>query len=235
MSLLLFYKKKELVKGATTSCPYCGSHNCRVTSSINYLSFIVLPVAALKVEPCYTCISCGRTTQGDEQSQQAAPKVSKYRILNKFIGLPILLAAFGANAWYQTHQQELQQLYRTQPQTHDVMFVDNFRLTSDVGESHYPYRIAKIVDIDPNANIATVSLSNVSYNNVSRAIRDFSSKGHLYNSFFLRKTIELPIKSIQNRQVVVSMERPFNPIDVEKLQSTIEFNKKFAESPYYKK
>ena len=234
MSLFLFYKRKELIKGESTSCPYCGSNNCRVTSSVNYISFIVLPLTPLKVEPCYTCISCGRTTHGDERSLLMAPKVSKFRILNKFIGLPILLAAFGANAWYQNHQQELQQLYRNQPQAHDVMFVDNFRLTSDLGESHYPYRIAKIVDIDPDAKSATVSLSNVSYNNVSRAIRDFSSKGHLYNSFFLRKTIQVPIASLQNKQLVVSMERPFNPIDVEKLQSTIEFNKKYGEIPYYK-
>ncbi|MCG7548594.1 hypothetical protein [Pseudoalteromonas sp. Of7M-16] len=128
--------------------------------------------------------------------------------------------------------EKLQYQFRLQPQKNDVLFIDNFKLSTEPTQVLYPYRMAKITKVDNKKQTMSIVLSSLGYRSISRANRDFVVRRHLFSSYFYGEEVELSVKTLLDEEKVIKIKRPFNLLDVENLHNDVEFEKKFEEFPY---
>ncbi|KZN45242.1 hypothetical protein N476_04325 [Pseudoalteromonas luteoviolacea H33] len=162
------------------------------------------------------------------------PRVSKIRVFNKFIGIPIAIVIFFMVQVYNQSLERVQQQFRLHPQKNDVLFINNFKITAEPRQVLYPYRIAKITKVDVEDQTLSFALSNLRYKNMSRVKRDFVVQRYLFNSYFDEKELKVPIKTMFDEEKVIKINRPFEPLDVENLHGDVEFDKSFEEVPRIK-
>ncbi|MCF6440735.1 hypothetical protein L1077_14965 [Pseudoalteromonas luteoviolacea] len=192
---------------------------------------MMLPVFPTGLSRCYSCSNCLKVIETSSVSQKHFPSVSKFRVLNKFLALPLALLILVMALTYSQNMEHMQHQFRLHPQKNDILFVDNFKLSADPTQVLYPYRIAKITNVDTNNQTLSLILSNLKYGNISRANRDFVVQRYLFSSFFHSKEVQVPINTMFDEEKIITIKRPFDPLDVEDLHNDVEFDKNFEAVP----
>lgn len=209
--MLLFDIQSEYIKGHTCDvnrCPTCHGETLARTSVINYLSFTVLPLIPLNVNTKYVCNRCLRRQDANVSSRELFPKISATDMLKKSIGIPVIILMFMLFNLYQSYQAQWQFEARQQPKVNDVLYLDNYLRTGSKLDKTFPIRLAKVVEINLEDQTAVLDLSRVAYVELGTAQKDYAVRNHIFDSFYMEHTVELPLTSIMDEQLVLALRRP---------------------------
>lgn len=215
--MLLFDIQSEYIKGQTCGshrCPTCNGETLARTSVINYLSFTVLPLVPLKVTEKYVCNRCLRKQDANPETSELFPKVSLFDWLKKSIGIPVLVTLILLFNLYQDYQAQWQSQARQKPKVNDVLYVNNYLRTGSNLDKTFPIRLAKVVEIDLKTQSVTLDLSRVSYIELDSAQKDYAVRNHIFDGYYMEHTINMPLSSLGDNQLVLNIRRPLGDYDV---------------------
>jgi len=188
----------------TPQVKICCNENTVQYAELKYVKLSFIPIFPLSTHYKTLCKTCKSTVEAPKN------KISLLSILNKFIGLAIMLLV--AFYFWQGHQEniikELNVLKK--PQKYDFYLIDNNRF-NEVENQRSAFVIAKV--ISANKDAIEIVISNYSYSRKRDLIKAIRLDTLVFDDFFPSKSQFLTpeeLNGLYKKEIVYRVLRPFN-------------------------
>lgn len=223
--MLLFDVREKRVRGAHSeqyTCSACGTKSSRLVSSLQFLSFSIFSLFPFKVKHGAECTCCKRTTYHSKSS--AFPQFDRADKLDTYFG-SIALIGLIVLAWsYTKFVQDYQAQVRVSPQVGDILFVDTGTSVVTNNGVQLPFRMAKVVKVEPELDVVAISYSAYTYDSNNSMYRDFVGKSYLFDSYFKQKVELVPVTKLEDKSLFFDTKRSLRDANVELVKPLVELN-----------
>lgn len=224
--MLLFEVREKSIRGAHSeqfTCSVCGSKSSRLVSSLQSLSFSLFSLFPFKVKHGSECTCCKRTTYHSKSS--AFPQFQRSDKIDSYFGSFVLFGLFLLAYSYTNFVQDYQSQVRVSPQVGDILFVDTGITVAKNNGVQLPFRMAKVVKIEPELDAVAISYSTYTYDSNNSMYRDFVGKSYLFDSYFKQKIELVPVTKLEDKNLFFDTKRSLRDANIELLKPLSELNK----------
>lgn len=228
--MLLFEVREKSIRGELSeqyACSSCQSKSSRLISSLQSLSFFLFSLFPLKVKYGAECRSCRRTTYHRKSS--AFPQFDRSDKLASFFGSFTLMGLIFLAYSYANFLHEHQEQVRVAPQVGDILFVHSGEPMYAQSGVRLPYRMAKVVKIEPELDAVVLSYSSYTYGSDNSIYRDFVGKQYLFDSYFKQKVELVSLTELGDKKMFYDTKRSFQNIDIDFFKSILQLGKGFQQ------
>jgi len=134
-----------------------------------------------------------------------------------FYSIALLFFIFFVFTWF-SRFYPADETFRTNPKLGDIYFIDYYEITQDSEHLRYPYRMARLVKIDPSRKLLILNLGAWSYNNKYSLVKEYLSKRDSHFSYFSYSDIYIPLSMLKNQRLVWQIRRRPFTLDIEYYQ-----------------
>lgn len=223
--MLLFEVREKSIRGAHSeqfTCSVCGSNSSRLVSSLQSLSFSFFSLFPFRVKYSSECTCCKRTTYHPKSS--AFPEFGRSDKIDSLFGsftlIGLIFLAFSYISFVQNYQAQV----RVSPQVGDILFVDTGITAANDNGLQLPYRMAKVVKIEPELDAVAISYSTYTYDSNNSMNRDFVGKSYLFDSYFKQKVELVPVTKLEDKNLFFDTKRSLRDANIELIKPLIELN-----------
>lgn len=223
--MLLFEVREKSVRGDKSQafiCPHCQSKSSRLVSTLRTLSFAMFSLFPIKQKHGAQCTCCNRITY--HKHSTLFPKIHTSYKVTSFVG-SFALAGFALLASsYANFLHEHQEQVRVAPIVGDILFVKNDGPTHSVKGLQMPYRMAKVVKVEPELNAVALTYSSFTYDSNNSINRDFVGKNYLFDSYFKQNVELVPVTKLSDKEKFYDTKRPLNQVYLKVKKAFSQFN-----------
>lgn len=216
-NVLLFEIREKNIRGDHSEqyiCSNCQSKSSRLVASLRYLSFSLFSLFPLKVKHGAECTSCKRTTYHANSSKfpQFGRTDKVDSVIGSFALIGLAFLAYSYSNFLHDHQEQV----RIAPQIGDILFVHttDSPIQTEFGVQ-LPYRMAKVVKIEPELGAVALSYSSYTYDSDNSIYRDFAGKNYLFDSYFKPKVEIVPVTELGDKDVFYDTKRSLQNVNID--------------------